>query len=86
MSKCQRCGVGCNCEKLESMEADLLVGGFESSDLDDMVHEAASRIGSSTNNAGMVDQIEFLLENGFNTEVLLEELEEKKRADNGNKG
>jgi hypothetical protein len=84
MSKCERCGIGCKCDELEAMEAELLVGGFESIDLDDMVHEAASRMGSSTNNAGMVDQIEFLLENGFNTEVLLEELGEKKKADNGN--
>lgn len=72
MSKCERCGVGCRCEEFERIEAQLLVAGYSGEDLDDMVHEAASHQASATNNAGMVDQIEFLLENRFNLEALLE--------------
>jgi len=33
--------------------------------LDDLVHDAASRIGSGVNNGGLSEQIEFLVEHGF---------------------
>lgn len=39
---------------------------YEDSDaLDDMVHDAASEIGSNVNNGGLQSQIEFLLEQGY---------------------
>lgn len=72
MSKCQRCGVGCECKEFERIEAQMVEGGYDESHLDDMVHEAASHMASTVNNAGMFDQIEFLLQNGFNCSSLLE--------------
>jgi len=78
MGKCENCGEGCHCEEIESMEKLLTDAGFDGSDLDDMVHEAASLIGSAINNSGMSDQIEFLIENGINPLILLEAEEDGK--------
>jgi hypothetical protein len=43
----------------------LDAAGYEDHHLDDMVHDAASRIGSAVNNSGMCEQLIFLLENGW---------------------
>ena len=72
MSKCKRCGVGCECEEFERIEDQMREAGYDESHLDDMVHEAASHLASTVNNGGMLEQIEFLLQNGFNCSSLLE--------------
>ena len=72
MGKCTNCGEGCHCEEIEAMEKMLVDAGFDGSDLDDMVHEAVSCIGSAINNSSMSEQIEFLIENGINPLTLLE--------------
>ena len=38
--------------------------GYESTDLDFLVHEVASRVASRVNNEGMKEQIEFLNKSG----------------------
>ena len=45
-------------EELKEFEND-------SERLDDMVHDAASKIGSGVNNGGVHEQITFLLEHGY---------------------
>ena len=49
--------------------------GDEDDALDDMVHDAASRIGSAVNNGGLHDQVEFLLEQGITEAEIMKELE-----------
>lgn len=46
--------------------------GFASSDLDGMVHEAASHEATVVNNRGMKEQVLYLLRHGFDPEVILE--------------
>lgn len=53
-------------KEAEDLVSLLDAAGYEDHDLDDMVHDAASRIGSAVNNSGMCEQIIFLLENGWN--------------------
>ena len=52
-------------ERLESL-------GVTGEDLDELVHDAASRIGSEVNNSGLAGQLRFLLEHG----VTLQEIEQ----------
>lgn len=58
----------------DALETRLEAAGVECEHLDDMVHEAASREASSTNNAGMHAQLYYLLVNGFTKKDILSEL------------
>jgi len=49
-----------------SLNMKLLEQGFTSEDLDEIVHDAASRLASNANNDGIGSQIEFLQKKVYN--------------------
>jgi hypothetical protein len=63
-----------NEEAIAHLVKKLEKAGLDCEDLDDLVHGAASQIGSAINNSGMDSQIEFLLEQGWTKEHILKEL------------
>jgi hypothetical protein len=48
--------------------------GYESSDLDEFVHEAAAELAADVNNSGVYEQVEFLLERGWTRATIISEL------------
>lgn len=59
---------------VSALETELETAGIASESLDDMVHAAASREASSTNNAGMNEQLHYLVDNGFTVDEIKSEL------------
>lgn len=59
---------------VNALELELEEDGKECADLDELVHEAASREASSTNNAGMNEQLHYLIANGFTVADIKKEL------------
>ncbi len=57
-----------------SLKQTLQENGVESSMLDDLVHEAACRIASRTNNEGISEQLDFLENSGYSKDNILSEL------------
>lgn len=57
-----------------SLKPKLEAAGIESSMLDDMVHEAASRKASAVNNEGMSEQLGFIQSVGYSDQEIAEEL------------
>ena len=51
--------------------------GIGSSQLDDLVHEAAGRLASQANNEGLVEQLAFLEAAGYSEADIVSALEEK---------
>jgi len=49
--------------------------GIESCMLDDLVHDVADRVASRINNEGMKEQIEFLTNNGYSIDDIIQEVE-----------
>ena len=56
--------------QVDTLVKHLQQKGVEPQDLDDMVHDAASNIASHVNNAGIYDQVEFLVENGYFSDLV----------------
>ena len=50
--------------------------GYDSSTLDDLVHEVASCIASNVNNEGIAGQLEYLKEHGWDEQAILNWLKE----------
>lgn len=60
----------------EQIYADFEGREDESEKLDDIVHDAASSIGSSVNNGGLESQILFLLEQGYTVDSIYDAMDE----------
>ncbi len=68
-------------EEVEEEAEDILASkikskGFDCSDLDEIIHEVASRAASDINNSGLEEQIAFLFNNGWTEENIIKYLEE----------
>jgi|6_EtaG_2_1085325.scaffolds.fasta_scaffold03439_8 hypothetical protein len=57
-----------------SFKAKLEAAGVESEMLDDLVHDAASRVASRVNNEGMGEQLDYLAQAGFSESEIEESL------------
>lgn len=59
-----------------TLKERILQAGFESVNLDDIVHDAASSLATNANNGGLDDQIEFLVTTcGWTEEQIMEALQ-----------
>ena len=69
-------------EEVEEEMEDIIASsvrkkGFDSSDLDEVIHEVASKAASDINNSGLEEQIAFLIDNGWTQENIIKYLEEE---------
>lgn len=61
-------------EVLQGIVRKLEAKGLDAEDLDELVHDAASRLATSVNNSGMDEQVRYLLEEGMTEEEILNEM------------
>jgi hypothetical protein len=62
-------------------DKDELVAMVGEDDLDDLVHDVASNIGSSTNNSGPEAQVDFLIEHGLSLVEIYDRVKERRAQD-----
>lgn len=62
---------------IKYIQHQLEKAGFDSADLDDLVHDQASCLAAEANNEGMHEQIAFLLKHGYTPKSLGDALDYK---------
>ena len=72
-------------KSIDALETELDAQEIDYGILDDMVHEAASRQASATNNAGMNEQLHYLVYNGFTLDEIKQEIARWKERERSRK-